>query len=87
MIKYICCKVCKGDWVLKMDMPKNVDTAIGLLQSAGFEAYAVGGCVRDTLLGKTPNDWDITSSASPEEIKAVFADFHCIDTGDRKSVV
>lgn len=43
MIKYICCKVCKGDWALKMDMPKNVDTAIGLLQSAGFEAYAVGG--------------------------------------------
>lgn len=37
---------------MKMDMPKNVDTAIGLLQSAGFEAYAVGGCVRDTLLGK-----------------------------------
>lgn len=52
-----------------MDMPKNVDTAIGLLQSAGFEAYAVGGCVRDTLLGKTPNDWDITSSASSRRNK------------------
>lgn len=87
MIKYICCKVCKGDCFLKMDMPKNVDTAIGLLQSAGFEAYAVGGCVRDTLLGKTPNDWDITSSASPEEIKAVFADFHCIDTGIKHGTV
>ena len=87
MIKYICCKVCKGDLALKMDMPKNVDTAIGLLQSAGFEAYAVGGCVRDTLLGKTPNDWDITSSASPEEIKAVFADFHCIDTGIKHGTV
>ena len=87
MIKYICCKVCKGDLALKMDMPKNVDTAIGLLQSAGFEAYAVGGCVRDTLLGKTPNDWDITSSASPEEIKAVFADFHCIDTGVKHGTV
>ena len=72
---------------MKMDMPKNVDTAIGLLQSAGFEAYAVGGCVRDTLLGKTPNDWDITSSASPEEIKAVFADFHCIDTGIKHGTV
>lgn len=66
---------------MTMDMPKNVDTAINLLQSAGFEAYAVGGCVRDSLLGKTPNDWDITTSAKPEDMKSVFADFHCIDTG------
>lgn len=66
---------------MTMDMPKNVDTAINLLQSAGYEAYAVGGCVRDSLLGKAPNDWDITTSASPDEMKAVFADFHCIDTG------
>ena len=65
---------------MTMDMPKNVDTAIDLLQSAGFEAYAVGGCVRDSLLGKTPNDWDITTSAKPEDMKSVFADFHCIDT-------
>ena len=42
-----------------MDMPKNVDIAINLLQAPGVEAYAVGGCVRDSLLGKTPNDWDI----------------------------
>ena len=57
---------------MTMDMPKNVDTAINLLQSAGFEAYAVGGCVRDSLLGKTPNDWDITTSAKPEDMKSVF---------------
>ena len=70
-----------------MDMPKNVDIAINLLQSAGFEAYAVGGCVRDSLLGKTPNDWDITTSAKPEDMKSVFADFHCIDTGIKHGTV
>lgn len=72
---------------MMMDMPKNVDTAIDLLQSAGFEAYAVGGCVRDSLLGKTPNDWDITTSAKPEDMKSVFADFHCIDTGIKHGTV
>lgn len=72
---------------MTMDMPKNVDTAINLLQSAGFEAYAVGGCVRDSLLGKTPNDWDITTSAKPENMKSVFADFHCIDTGIKHGTV
>ena len=70
-----------------MDMPKNADIAINLLQSAGFEAYAVGGCVRDSLLGKTPNDWDITTSAKPENMKSVFADFHCIDTGIKHGTV
>lgn len=72
---------------MTMDMPKNVDTAINLLQSVGFEAYAVGGCVRDSLLGKTPNDWDITTSAKPEDMKSVFADFHCIDTGIKHGTV
>lgn len=72
---------------MTMDMPKNVDTAINLLQSAGFEAYAVGGCVRDSLLGKIPNDWDITTSAKPEDMKSVFADFHCIDTGIKHGTV
>lgn len=72
---------------MTMDMPKNVDIAINLLQSEGFEAYAVGGCVRDSLLGKTPNDWDITTSAKPEDMKSVFADFHCIDTGIKHGTV
>lgn len=72
---------------MTMDMSKNVDIAINLLQSAGFEAYAVGGCVRDSLLGKTPNDWDITTSAKPEDMKSVFAEFHCIDTGIKHGTV
>lgn len=72
---------------MTIDMPKNVDTAINLLQSAGFEAYAVGGCVRDSLLGKTPNDWDITTSAKPENMKSVFVNFRCIDTGIKHGTV
>lgn len=84
MIKYLCCK---GVEPLDDGYAENVDTAINLLQSAGFEAYAVGGCVRDSLLGKTPNDWDITTSAKPEDMKSVFADFHCIDTGIKHGTV
>lgn len=72
---------------MTMDMPKNVDIAINLLQSAGFEAYAVGGCVRDSLLGKTPNDWDITTSAKPENMNSVFVNFRCIDTGIKHGTV
>ena len=42
------------------------------LEKAGYEAYVVGGCVRDALMGIPPKDWDITTSAKPEEVKAVF---------------
>ncbi|MBQ7124033.1 MAG: HD domain-containing protein [Oscillospiraceae bacterium] len=52
-----------------------------MLESAGFEAYAVGGCVRDSLLGKVPTDYDVTSSAAPDEMKAVFKNEHVIETG------
>lgn len=62
-----------------MQLPKSVKTIIQILENAGFEAYAVGGCVRDTLLGRTPNDWDITTNAKPEEVKKCFS--HTIDTG------
>ena len=47
--------------------------------NGAFEAFAVGGCVRDTLLGRTPGDWDITTSAKPEEVKAIFG--KTVDTG------
>lgn len=52
---------------------------IDSLKAKGYEAYAVGGCVRDSVLGKTPDDWDITTSASPEQVKAVFS--RTVDTG------
>lgn len=64
---------------MKLLLPKDVTTIINLLQRDGHEAYAVGGCVRDLYLGKTPADWDITTSAAPEEVKALFA--HTVDTG------
>lgn len=60
-------------------MPKNANTIIRTLQKAGFEAYIVGGCVRDALLQKEPDDWDITTSAKPEQVKALFR--KTFDTG------
>ena len=62
-----------------MNLPGNVQEIITTLENAGYEAYAVGGCVRDTLLNKEPDDWDITTSATPEEAKALF--LRTIDTG------
>ena len=53
-------------------LPENVHKIISTLQAHGYEAYAVGGCVRDSILGRTPEDWDITTSAMPEETKALF---------------
>jgi len=55
-----------------MTIPKEVKSVIDKLKKKGFEAYAVGGCVRDFLLGKEPEDWDIATSAKPEEIKKIF---------------
>ena len=55
-----------------MIIPKEVKSIIQNLQKAGFEAYIVGGCVRDFLLEKEPNDWDVTTDAKPEEIQKVF---------------
>lgn len=60
-------------------LPDRVIRIIATLQEHGYEAYAVGGCVRDSLLGRKPEDWDITTSAMPEETKALFA--HTFDTG------
>lgn len=61
--------------------PEQVKTALLLLQESGFEGYAVGGCVRDSLLGNTPDDWDITTSALPVETETVFQSYHLIETG------
>uniref|UniRef100_UPI004056D0F9 CCA tRNA nucleotidyltransferase n=1 Tax=Agathobacter sp. TaxID=2021311 RepID=UPI004056D0F9 len=60
-------------------LPEDVRFIIDRLTEYGYEAYAVGGCVRDTLLFRMPGDWDITTSAAPEQVKAIFP--HTIDTG------
>lgn len=64
---------------IKIDMPLKVREIINTLEAAGFEAFAVGGCVRDAILGRIPADWDITTSAMPGEVKALFP--RTIDTG------
>ncbi|MBQ3786661.1 MAG: CCA tRNA nucleotidyltransferase [Lachnospiraceae bacterium] len=64
---------------MKITLPKNVNYIITRLNEAGFEAYAVGGCVRDSILGREPEDWDITTSAEPFQVKELFR--RCVDTG------
>lgn len=66
-------------------LPKEVHHIIQTLNTNGFEAYAVGGCIRDSLLGKKPTDWDITTNAKPEEIKSLFP--KTIDTGIKHGTV
>jgi tRNA nucleotidyltransferase (CCA-adding enzyme) len=70
---------------IRIDMPQDVREIINTLEDAGFEAFAVGGCVRDVVLGRVPADWDITTSAMPEEVKALFA--RTIDTGIQHGTV
>lgn len=64
---------------MKITLPKNVSSIIKTLEEHGFEGYAVGGCVRDSVLGREPDDWDITTSAKPLEIKKLFR--RTVDTG------
>ncbi len=71
--------------VMKINLPYNVKKIISVLEENGFEAYAVGGCVRDSLIGKKPDDWDIACSAKPEQVKALF--HKTIDTGIRHGTV
>lgn len=68
-----------------MRVPADAEQIIEKLNEHGFEAYVVGGCVRDSLLGKEPEDWDITTSAKPEEVKAIFS--RTIDTGIQHGTV
>ena len=63
----------------QMTMPQEVVRIINTLEQHGYEAYAVGGCVRDAMLGREPEDWDITTSAKPLEVKRLFR--KTIDTG------
>ncbi|NCN52705.1 HD domain-containing protein [Candidatus Parcubacteria bacterium] len=58
--------------IVRSDIPKEVQLVADTLEKAGFEAYLVGGCVRDMLIGRTPKDWDITTNAKPEEVTALF---------------
>ena len=70
---------------IKICLPEDVKTIIETIENAGFEAYAVGGCVRDSLLNRKPDDWDITTSAKPEQVKELFK--RTIDTGIQHGTV
>ena len=70
---------------LKIRIPEQVNTILDKLHQSGHEAYVVGGCVRDALLGREPNDWDITTSALPSEVKEIFP--RTIDTGLKHGTV
>jgi len=69
------------------EIPDEVRHIIDTLENNGCEAYAVGGCVRDSLLGKTPKDWDICTPARPEETMKYFAGRHIIETGLRHGTI
>ena len=70
---------------MRIELPSDVKTIISRIEAAGFEAYAVGGCVRDSLLGREPSDWDITTSAKPGQIKEIFK--RTVDTGIQHGTV
>lgn len=70
---------------MKINLPEKVNYIIETLMKHGYEAYAVGGCVRDTVLSRVPEDWDITTSAKPEQVKALFR--YTIDTGIQHGTV
>lgn len=71
--------------MIRICLPRKVEDIIDRIQAAGYEAYAVGGCIRDSILGKEPDDWDITTSAKPEEVKKLFD--RTIDTGIQHGTV
>ena len=70
---------------MRIDLPEKVEYIIETLQSAGHEAYAVGGCVRDCMMGREPKDWDVTTSADPYEVKDLFR--RTVDTGIKHGTV
>ena len=70
-----------------MIFPQYIETALDILEKNGFEGYVVGGAVRDFVMGNTPHDYDITTSALPEETKECFKDFKTIDTGIKHGTV
>ena len=70
---------------MQIQIPEKARRIIAALSDAGYEAYIVGGCVRDAILGREPSDWDITTNAKPEEVKALFQ--RTVDTGIRHGTV
>ena len=73
------------DKTVKIRIPAGAEQILHRLEEKGFEAYVVGGCVRDSLLGREPHDWDITTSATPQQVKKIFQ--RTVDTGLKHGTV
>ena len=71
----------------RIKIPDNANTIINTLQNNGHSAYVVGGCVRDSLMGRIPHDWDICTSATPDQMLEIFKDFRVIETGLKHGTV
>ena len=71
-----------------MKLPPQVNTAFEMLEAAGYEAYLVGGAVRDYVRDNSPaKDWDITTNALPEQVEEIFTGYHLIETGLKHGTV
>lgn len=73
--------------MIRITLPAGASKILAILQEHGFEAYVVGGCVRDSLLGKVPKDWDICTSALPNQVKSIFSEHRVLETGIQHGTV
>lgn len=76
-----------GEQIMMIQMPKTAEYIIDKLYERGFECYAVGGCIRDSLSGRYPHDWDFTTNAAPDEIISCFSEHRVIDIGKKYGTI
>ena len=81
------CSMAQGKDMPAMELPKNVRLCIQALEDAGYSAYVVGGCVRDNLLGLTPEDFDLCTNATPEQIAGVFSRYKLVRNGEKHGTI
>ncbi len=70
-----------------INIPNDVQKVMNTLEKGGYKSYVVGGCVRDSIMGREPHDWDVTTDASPAEMQRLFADFRTINTGAKHGTI
>lgn len=90
MALWILCDICNLQFFEQTDnmqLPDQVQTCMERLNDKGFEAYAVGGCVRDSLLGLTPEDYDLCTNASPDQICRIFSDHSLVRSGEKHGTI
>lgn len=81
------CQLHTFEWEYEMELPDNVQLCLEMLNDAGFDAYVVGGCVRDSLLGLTPDDYDICTEASPRQVAKIFSGYQQVHSGEKHGTV